>query len=61
VLFGAAPLQGRQVGTERGVAPNRRGAEHTLRASIARRFRRGFSQGFSLRRIPEAAVELPPM
>ena len=44
VLFGAAPLQGRQVGAERGVAPNRRGAGHTRRASIARRFRRRFSQ-----------------
>ena len=44
-----------------GAARDIRDAGHTRRASIARRFRRRFSQGFSLRRIPESAVELPPM
>jgi hypothetical protein len=41
-----------QVGAERGVAPNRRGAGHTRRASIARRFRRGFIQRLESRSHP---------
>jgi hypothetical protein len=65
-LFGTAPLQGRQVGAERGVAPNRRGAGNTRRGKYAARLHRApvpaqVLTGFSLRRIPEATVELPLM
>jgi hypothetical protein len=46
VLFGAAPLQARQVGAERGVAPNRRGAGHTRGAPLSRAGSGAGSHGF---------------